>query len=201
MLTLLIQPQEENTDIRVWCSNPPLNGVRSTPNQIWMTIEQNVKYMRTYMSNLTSHASTLQVDGNSYKTCPKCLGSIKIESDPCKHTPSSTVCDICIACASLTYHQCSICTQASSKCSVQPLRLCCTCKLHYVHLCPKCNYFDIPLRCYLCMTRTHVCLSKCSRGCVEKLKCRQNTQSVKPILSASYTRKHLDSYWFVDTSK
>jgi hypothetical protein len=79
-----------------------------------------------------------------------------------------------------TMYQCSICTAGSVFCSLDQGKKCTACGTGVPHICSRCIAHAsgvMPTTCYLCTSRKHDCLSKCSRGCIlrEKPKCKCRT--------------------------
>ena len=65
-------------------------------------------------------------------------------------------------------YQCSRCTCGCAYVFPNPPVLCVKCQEIPVHLCTECRKTSCstPTFCYLCTQRKHICLSKCSNGCV-----------------------------------
>ena len=73
--------------------------------------------------------------------------------------------------------QCSMCTGGCALCSLDPDNKCTTCRKNTPHICQRCIIQAsgvMPTTCYLCTPRGHICLSRCSGGCIlrERPKCQ-----------------------------
>ena len=92
-------------------------------------------------------------------------------------------------------YQCSYCTGASAFTTCNAI--CVRCEKNPVHVCALCRKTTckIPLACYMCYKREHVCLSLCRNGCIEKIKPTCACKKIRRFQVRKMNKNHNRFFW------